>query len=703
MAPTLRDLFIAHSEVDASGTRVLPRAAVLSLLLPLNNARHIETLVPFSAYTLVFSAFAGGKEHWLLQDFLAFTRTCADRDGAFQIVYKFFNPKFVKHFGDDDDFEAIEAQMKEAQGVRLTDVVQAAESVSAADALPFTWDPVKRWIPKDGSLSYPEFLELTKTVTRERLRQQFQSQQLGALLLAQLLIAILQQNYGNDRVLQPLLRALPEFLPRFFNSTHFSYLDLVTIREAFASFDLINERVKLAKGNLISRRDFYTLVQDGRGVGVSTPREVDFVFRLLQHVTKVDPASDTVALSLIARYLDPEHANNHQFVAYAAARSRALRGRPGAVEDAPVHTTTGVLSVFVSAYNFLLGSVAGAIGATTVYPIDLVKTRIQAERSLSKYKNLLDCARKVFAAEGFRGFYSGLGPQLIGVAPEKAIKLTVNDFVRGFATDPSTNEITVPWEIVAGGSAGACQVVFTNPLEIVKIRLQMQGRAATGAPRQSAIQIIQKLGLTGLYKGASACLLRDVPFSAIYFPTYAHVKQNVFGLDPHDPKARLPIWQLLVSGALAGMPAAYLTTPCDVIKTRLQVESKSTETNYRGIVHAAKTILKEERFASFFKGGLARVLRSSPQFGVTLASYELFQTYFPLSNLVGGTASEGVSLTPAAPGDFEVGNPFNVTTPSDYVGGVEGVPVEFSKVSKKAVKMLCDVNYGFRYGVGNEK
>lgn len=54
--------------------------------------------------------------------------------------------------------------------------------------------------------------------------------------------------------------------------------------------------------------------------------------------------------------------------------------------------------------------------------------------------------------------------------------------------------------------------VFTNPLEIVKIRLQVQGEIAKsveGAPRRSALWIVKNLGLMGLYKGASACLLRD--------------------------------------------------------------------------------------------------------------------------------------------------------------------------------------------------
>lgn len=139
--------------------------------------------------------------------------------------------------------------------------------------------------------------------------------------------------------------------------------------------------------------------------------------------------------------------------------------------------------------------------------------------------------------------------------------------------------------------------------------------------------IVRNLGLMGLYKGASACLLRDVPFSAIYFPTYNHLKKDMFG---ESPTKKLGIMQLLTAGAIAGMPAAYLTTPCDVIKTRLQVEARKGEATYTGLRHAAKTIWKEEGFTAFFKGGPARIMRSSPQFGFTLAMYEVLQTALPM-------------------------------------------------------------------------
>ena len=125
--------------------------------------------------------------------------------------------------------------------------------------------------------------------------------------------------------------------------------------------------------------------------------------------------------------------------------------------------------------------------------------------------------------------------------------------------------------------------MFTNPLEIVKIRLQMQGEAAKASPEQlkkGAVHIIRQLGIVGLYKGATACLMRDIPFSAVYFPVYSHFKTDVFHQDYHGKE--LSFMETLASAAIAyvlslfgfslfltdnvsvfrrGMPAAYLTTP----------------------------------------------------------------------------------------------------------------------------------------------
>jgi len=298
-----------------------------------------------------------------------------------------------------------------------------------------------------------------------------------------------------------------------------------------------------------------------------------------------------------------------------------------------------------------LGSIAGAIGAFAVYPIDLVKTRMQNQRNTGTrlYSNSWDCFMKVLRGEGIRGLYKGLVPQLVGVAPEKAIKLTVNDTLRSLFGQPG-GQIYFPLEVLAGGGAGASQVIFTNPIEIVKIRLQTQGEAAKfGVQPKGAITIVRELGFRGLYRGAAACLLRDIPFSAIYFPAYAACKQWL--TDP--AKGAATPGALLLAGALAGIPAASLVTPADVIKTRLQVEARTGQMTYKNIPDAAAKIWQSEGFSAFWKGAPARVFRSSPQFGVTLLAYELLHR---------AIAPESAPRPPTnAP-----------VTPQDYYGAIGG-------------------------------
>jgi len=334
-----------------------------------------------------------------------------------------------------------------------------------------------------------------------------------------------------------------------------------------------------------------------------------------------------------------------------------------------------LIGVLESAYRFALGSIAGAAGATAVYPIDLVKTRMQNQRTGSYvgellYRNSFDCFRKVIRHEGPTGLYRGLVPQLMGVAPEKAIKLTMNDLVRDTIRKNNDQRLPLIGEVIAGGCAGGSQVMFTNPVEVVKIRLQVAGEIAS-AQKPSAITIMKDLGFRGLYKGSLACLMRDIPFSAIYFPAYAHLKPRF----ADDNGYNSPM-SLLVSGAIAGAPAASLVTPADVIKTRLQVVPREGQTTYNGIVDAYRKIIAEEGATALWKGAGARMCRSSPQFGVTLVVYELLQRSFYVD--FGGSRPSGSEVeVPAGRADIAKSNH------PDHIGGFQVAMPIFSGIESK--------------------
>ncbi|XP_066999224.1 calcium-binding mitochondrial carrier protein Aralar1 isoform X3 [Anabrus simplex] len=399
-------------------------------------------------------------------------------------------------------------------------------------------------------------------------------------------------------------------------------------------------------------------LQSAQMMSQITPLEVDILFLLcdLLHQTGKIVYNDLQAIT-------PEQyfKNITQMLKIKAVSSPEERGL--------------FIQVLENVYRFALGSIGGAVGATTVYPIDLVKTRMQNQRTGSlvgelMYRNSFDCCKKVIRHEGVLGLYRGLLPQLMGVAPEKAIKLTVNDLVRDKFMDKNGN-LPLYGEIISGACAGASQVVFTNPLEIVKIRLQVAGEIASGA-KISALSVVKELGLFGLYKGAKACFLRDVPFSAIYFPMYAHTKEKFTDENGYNHPLTL-----LCAGAIAGVPAASLVTPADVIKTRLQVVARAGQTTYNGVIDAARKIYAEEGFRAFWKGAAARVFRSSPQFGVTLLTYEVLQRLFYVD--FGGSRPTGSEHNLPATG---VADEMKSTNP-DHIGGYQVALPIFAGIESK--------------------
>lgn len=601
-----------------------------------------------------------------LEDWLAFDAVLDRPDAEFVVAFRLFDPQ-NKGYVDFRDF------------------VEMYNHNRSQNSLPFDFNC--KWASlyigteqKRHRMTYLQFCQMLSGLAGERVRQYFHAvdpQSKGFIApkeFEEMVNSIARHKLGST-----LLKNIHTVTER--QSSESSMVSYATVR---AFFNLIN-RVEIVEyiarqasneEGYFTREDFSDRAARTLKWGFFTPLEIDLLF----HFAGSTRSGQVANLDAFEMMFDPTW------------RTKELRYLESSMKKAQAaknfsHDPKSFLSeVFESIYNFGLGSIAGAFGATVVYPIDLVKTRMQNQRKSAdtnakpkQYKNSIDCFKKVVKFEGFRGLYSGLGPQLVGVAPEKAIKLTVNDLVRGIFAQ-ADGSVPVSGEIIAGGSAGACQVVFTNPLEIVKIRLQVQGEmlkhATKEAPivKQSAMHIVRELGITGLYKGASACLLRDVPFSAIYFPSYAHLKKDFFG---EGPNKRLKTWELLLAGAIAGIPAAYLTTPCDVIKTRLQVQAREGETVYTGLRDAASKIMKEEGFAAFFKGGPARILRSSPQFGCTLAAYEVLKRLIPFHSSSVDTSEAGHSVPTAS------------RAPED-----DTIDVKYLR-SRNSLKLLLDIDENF--------
>lgn len=173
----------------------------------------------------------------------------------------------------------------------------------------------------------------------------------------------------------------------------------------------------------------------------------------------------------------------------------------------------------------------------------------------------------MIAEEGFRGLYRGLGANVLGVTPEKAIKLAVNDYSRAFFArrlECPNDKLPVLYGMISGACAGLCQVVATNPMEIVKIKMQLSAKSAPHT-KQGLLFTIKQLGFSGLYRGTLSTLCRDVPFSILFFQSFATFKSCLNNND-RDPS----LTSTLLAGIGAGGLSAYAATPMDVVKTRLQ-------------------------------------------------------------------------------------------------------------------------------------
>jgi len=271
--------------------------------------------------------------------------------------------------------------------------------------------------------------------------------------------------------------------------------------------------------------------------------------------------------------------------------------------------------------KLMVGALAGAIGTCCIFPIDVAKTRLQNQKPDPKtgqlmYKGMLDCFRTIIRKEGLPSMYKGLAPNLVGVTPEKAIKLAANDLFREKLT-LDDGSLSLPRQMLAGASAGFCQVVATNPMEIVKLRMQLQNLKPV-AERLSAMQVVNALGIKGLYKGTPVTWARDIPYSLVFFPLYAELRDYL-----SDENGHAGIPSILSAGSIAGASAAFICTPADMIKTRVQAEGNS----YKGGVDCFKQSVAAEGYGSLFKGCLPRMMVTAPLFGIALLAFELQKRY----------------------------------------------------------------------------
>ncbi|OCF35186.1 solute carrier family 25 (mitochondrial S-adenosylmethionine transporter), member 26 [Kwoniella heveanensis BCC8398] len=216
--------------------------------------------------------------------------------------------------------------------------------------------------------------------------------------------------------------------------------------------------------------------------------------------------------------------------------------------------------------TFQRALVAGAISGLAVdfmfFPLDTIKTRIQSSAGF-------------WQSGGFKGVYRGVGSVGMGSAPGAAAFFVTYEALKArlpeykfFAENPAFNHMA------AASGAEYVSCLIRVPTEVVKSRTQTGAYGQGKGSLHSALSTMKFEGIRGFYRGFGITIAREIPFTSIQFPLYEFLKsvlskQYLGGRRPTSYEAAL-------CGSVAGGFAAAVTTPLDVVKTRVMLEARTS-------------------------------------------------------------------------------------------------------------------------------
>ncbi|KAL0354684.1 UNVERIFIED_CONTAM: Mitochondrial arginine transporter BAC2 [Sesamum radiatum] len=279
-----------------------------------------------------------------------------------------------------------------------------------------------------------------------------------------------------------------------------------------------------------------------------------------------------------------------------------------------------------SGKEFVAGGVGGMAGVLAGHPLDTLRIRQQHSTNGTAFGIL----RNVVAREGPCALYRGMLAPLASVSFQTAI--TFQSYATlSQAFDPNTKAGDPPSykAVVLGGiGAGALQSLLISPVELVKIRLQLQRKTnekmnqsgSNRGPLDVARSILKAEGWRGICRGLRITMLRDSPSHGLYFWTYEYTKEQ---LQPGCRKNGQETFRtMLLAGGLAGVTSWIFCYPLDVLKTRIQAQSHCLQSRYCGIVDCYRKCVTREGYNVLWRGLGTAVARAFVVNGVVFTAYE---------------------------------------------------------------------------------
>lgn len=301
---------------------------------------------------------------------------------------------------------------------------------------------------------------------------------------------------------------------------------------------------------------------------------------------------------------------------------------------------TGNTLVYMSA-----GAAAGVLEHCIMYPIDVVRTRMQSIRPhQTEPKSFVANVTQLISGDRLRTF-RGMSAVIAGAGPAHALYFSAYENLKQLmigqirysssssSSSPATNQLTLAAEsqralahAVAGCGATLVHDALMNPVEVVKQRMQMY-RSPFKSSLACARHILATEGWHAFYRSYFTQLTMNLPYQTIHFVTYELMQDLTNNSRDYNPRAHM------LSGAMAGALASAVTTPLDVCKTLLNTQERlallATNTDrISGLTNAIRVVHKCCGFRGYFQGIQARVVVAIPSTAISWSVYEFFKYHY---------------------------------------------------------------------------
>ncbi|KAG8633839.1 mitoferrin isoform X1 [Manihot esculenta] len=279
-------------------------------------------------------------------------------------------------------------------------------------------------------------------------------------------------------------------------------------------------------------------------------------------------------------------------------------------------------------WQFMIaGSIAGSVEHMTMFPVDTVKTHMQALGSCPiKSVSVTHALRSILQSEGPSALYRGIAAMGLGAGPAHAVYFSVYEVCKKYFSGNNPNNS------MAHAVSGVCATVSSDavftPMDMVKQRLQLGNNIYKGV-WDCVKRVLREEGFGAFYASYRTTVLMNAPFTAVHFATYEATKRGLMEISPESANGERLVVHA-TAGAAAGALAAAVTTPLDVVKTQLQCQGVCGCDRFKSgsIGDVIRIIVKKDGYRGLMRGWIPRMLFHAPAAAICWSTYEAAKGFF---------------------------------------------------------------------------